>query len=189
MGYNGDEGGSQGNYFCFFVASLVCSIPGSNLNHFHAVQAMKIENMVRIKEEFDYKSLCRKLDRELNKLIAENERQGSLILEQEQGFQTKLEEAWNCASEAEKKLANALEVYTFYFVLLPRSTDCSSNTEILLELHLQTMAAEMAKLEREHSEALQSLECERTERQRIETELKKNIHNIQHQKEVCSAYV
>ena len=51
------------------------------------------------------------------------------------------------------------------------------------------MAAEMAKLEREHSEALQSLECERTERQRVETELKKSIHSIQHQKEVCSAYV
>ena len=64
-----------------------------------------------------------------------------------------------------------------------------SNTEILLEFHLQTMAAEMAKLEREHSEALQSLECERTERQRVETELKKSIHSIQHQKEVCSAYV
>uniref|UniRef100_A0A804PTT2 Kinesin-like protein n=2 Tax=Zea mays TaxID=4577 RepID=A0A804PTT2_MAIZE len=38
-------------------------------------RAMKVENMVKLKEEFDYKSLCRKLDIELDKLIAENERQ------------------------------------------------------------------------------------------------------------------
>jgi len=36
---------------------------------------MKVENMVKLKEEFDYKSLCRRLDIELDKLIAENERQ------------------------------------------------------------------------------------------------------------------
>ncbi|KAK3128322.1 hypothetical protein QOZ80_6BG0459910 [Eleusine coracana subsp. coracana] len=38
-------------------------------------RAMKVENMVKLKEEFDYKSLCRKLGIELEKLIAENERQ------------------------------------------------------------------------------------------------------------------
>ncbi|PAN25932.1 hypothetical protein PAHAL_4G335200 [Panicum hallii] len=38
-------------------------------------RAMKVENMVKLKEEFDYKSLCRRLDIELDKLIAENERQ------------------------------------------------------------------------------------------------------------------
>lgn len=38
-------------------------------------RAMKVQNMVKLKEEFDYKSLCRRLDIELDKLIAENERQ------------------------------------------------------------------------------------------------------------------
>ena len=75
---------------------------------------MKIENMVKIKEEFDYKSLCRRLDMELEKLIAENERQGRLMIEQKEEFQEKLEEAWNCANESEKKLANALEVYKYF---------------------------------------------------------------------------
>ena len=36
---------------------------------------MKVENMLKIKEEFDYKSLSRKLEIQLDKLIAENERQ------------------------------------------------------------------------------------------------------------------
>ncbi|KAL5143907.1 Kinesin-like protein KIN-UB [Glycine soja] len=38
-------------------------------------RAMKVENMLKIKEEFDYKSLSRKLEIQLDKLIAENERQ------------------------------------------------------------------------------------------------------------------
>ncbi|KAH7427012.1 hypothetical protein KP509_10G026100 [Ceratopteris richardii] len=37
-------------------------------------RAMKVENMVRLKEEFDYKSLCRRLEREIDKLLVENER-------------------------------------------------------------------------------------------------------------------
>ena len=36
---------------------------------------MKVENMLKIKEEFDYKSLSRKLEIQVDKLIAENERQ------------------------------------------------------------------------------------------------------------------
>ncbi|QHO41089.1 Kinesin-like protein [Arachis hypogaea] len=38
-------------------------------------RAMKVENMVKLKEEFDYKSLARRLDVELDKLIMEHERQ------------------------------------------------------------------------------------------------------------------
>ncbi|KAG9160706.1 hypothetical protein Leryth_017501 [Lithospermum erythrorhizon] len=37
-------------------------------------RAMKVENMLRIKEEFDYKTLAKRLEIELDKLIAENER-------------------------------------------------------------------------------------------------------------------
>ncbi|XP_076938635.1 kinesin-like protein KIN-UB, partial [Bidens hawaiensis] len=38
-------------------------------------RAMKVENMLKIKEEFDYKSLCKRLETQIDKLIAENERQ------------------------------------------------------------------------------------------------------------------
>ncbi|KAH1266581.1 Kinesin-like protein KIN-UB [Glycine max] len=38
-------------------------------------RAMKVENMLKIKEEFDYKSLSRRLEVQLDNLIAENERQ------------------------------------------------------------------------------------------------------------------
>ncbi|KAG6427973.1 hypothetical protein SASPL_112221 [Salvia splendens] len=38
-------------------------------------RAMKVENMLKIKEEFDYKSLAKRLEMEIDKLMAENERQ------------------------------------------------------------------------------------------------------------------
>lgn len=86
-------------------------------------QAMKVENMVRLKEEFDYKSMCRRLEIELDKLIAENERQ-------HKDFEDELErikvEAQNRVSEAEQNYSTALEVlcpltsisYAFFYSIV-----------------------------------------------------------------------
>ncbi|CAL5356035.1 unnamed protein product [Camellia sinensis] len=69
-------------------------------------RAMKVENMLKIKEEFDYKSLSRRLDIQLDKLIVENERQ-------QKAFQDEIEritiEAQKRISEAERNYADALE--------------------------------------------------------------------------------
>ncbi|KAJ6940257.1 hypothetical protein NC651_006411 [Populus alba x Populus x berolinensis] len=69
-------------------------------------RAMKVENMLRIKEEFDYKSLSRKLEIQVDKLIAENERQ-------QKGFDNEVErinqEAQNRIAEVERSFAEALE--------------------------------------------------------------------------------
>ncbi|XP_059458667.1 kinesin-like protein KIN-UB isoform X2 [Corylus avellana] len=69
-------------------------------------RAMKVENMLRIKEEFDYKSLSRRLEVQLDKLIAENERQ-------QKAFEDEVErinvEAQNRISEVERSFADALE--------------------------------------------------------------------------------
>ncbi|XP_043716474.1 kinesin-like protein KIN-UB [Telopea speciosissima] len=69
-------------------------------------RAMKVENMVKIKEEFDYKSLSRRLEIQLDKLIAEHERQ-------QKAFEDEVErvtiEAQNHISEVERNYADALE--------------------------------------------------------------------------------
>lgn len=69
-------------------------------------RAMKVENMLKIKEEFDYKSLSRKLEVQLDKLIAENERQ-------HKAFEDDIEkinlEAQCRIVEVERNFANALE--------------------------------------------------------------------------------
>lgn len=70
-------------------------------------QAMKVENMLKIKEEFDYKSLSRRLEIQVDKLIAENERQ-------QKAFEYEVErialEAQKRISEAERNCTEALEV-------------------------------------------------------------------------------
>lgn len=75
---------------------------------------MKVENMVKLKEEFDYKSLSRRLDIQLDKLIAEHERQ-------QKAFQDELEritmEAQNHIADVERNYAEALEV-SYYITML-----------------------------------------------------------------------
>ena len=66
--------------------------------------------MLKIKEEFDYKSLSRRLDIQLEKLIAEHERR-------QKAFQDEIEritiEAQKHISVAERNYADALEVNTY----------------------------------------------------------------------------
>ncbi|KAJ6845137.1 putative armadillo repeat-containing kinesin-like protein 2 [Iris pallida] len=69
-------------------------------------RAMKVENMVKIKEEFDYKSLCRSLQIEIDKLIAENERQQKNFEDQ---IEIIREEAQNRVEVADKNYTSALE--------------------------------------------------------------------------------
>ncbi|RVX15318.1 Kinesin-like protein KIN-UB [Vitis vinifera] len=69
-------------------------------------RAMKVENMLKIKEEFDYKSLSRRLEIQLDKLIVEHERQ-------QKAFEDEVEritvETQNHISETERNYADALE--------------------------------------------------------------------------------
>ncbi|KAM0915077.1 hypothetical protein ACQ4PT_011103 [Festuca glaucescens] len=69
-------------------------------------RAMKVQNMVKLKEEFDYKSLCRRLDIELDKLIAENERQRKYFDDEIERITT---EARCRIVEAERECKIALE--------------------------------------------------------------------------------
>jgi len=71
------------------------------------LQAMKVENMLKIKEEFDYKSLSRRLEVQLDKLIAEGERRQKAFDDEVKRISL---EAQNHVSEMERKFAIELEV-------------------------------------------------------------------------------
>ncbi|KAJ7569872.1 hypothetical protein O6H91_01G098500 [Diphasiastrum complanatum] len=118
-------------------------------------RAMKVENMLKLKEEFDYKSLCRRLEADLDRLIAENERQSQAVLESEEEMERRLEEARIIVVEAESRLSAALE----------------------------TLAEERRKHQQENKETLQKVEVERAEMERFEQKLKKNVQDLQDQKE------
>ncbi|KAH7427013.1 hypothetical protein KP509_10G026100 [Ceratopteris richardii] len=67
-------------------------------------RAMKVENMVRLKEEFDYKSLCRRLEREIDKLLVENERHTKAMIGAEDLQRTYEEMAANQNVKHQKEL-------------------------------------------------------------------------------------
>ncbi|GJT89280.1 kinesin-like protein KIN-UA [Tanacetum coccineum] len=69
-------------------------------------RAMKVENMLKIKEEFDYKSLARKLDVQVESLIAEHERQQKAYKDEVAKISL---EAKKRISEAEKSYTDSLE--------------------------------------------------------------------------------
>lgn len=66
--------------------------------------------MLKIKEEFDYKSLSRKLEIQVDKLIAENERQHKAFEDEVERINL---EAQKRISEVERNFADALEVCLF----------------------------------------------------------------------------
>lgn len=63
--------------------------------------------MIKLKEEFDYKSLSRRLDIELDKLIMEHERQQKAFEDEIERLAT---EAQHRISEAERNYVDSLEV-------------------------------------------------------------------------------
>ncbi|KAJ7513950.1 hypothetical protein O6H91_23G020400 [Diphasiastrum complanatum] len=119
-------------------------------------RAMKVENMVKLKEEFDYKSLCRRLEAELDKLIADNERQAQAIFDGEEDMERKLEEAGTRVAEAESKVAAALEV----------------------------ISKEKQRQQKELVEMMQNLQIERAHRERLELELRENVQDLQDKKKI-----
>ncbi|XP_029128977.1 kinesin-like protein KIN-UA [Cajanus cajan] len=69
-------------------------------------EALKVETMVKLKEEIDYKSLCRRLDIELDKLTMEYERQQKVF---EDDIERLTTEAQHRILEAQKNCSDSLE--------------------------------------------------------------------------------
>ncbi|KFK34726.1 hypothetical protein AALP_AA5G184400 [Arabis alpina] len=65
-------------------------------------RAMKIVNMVKLKEEFDYESLCRKLETQVDHLTAEVERQNKLRNSEKHELEKRLKECEISFAIAEK---------------------------------------------------------------------------------------
>jgi kinesin family protein 5 len=83
---------------------------------------MKVENMLKLKEEFDYKSLSRRLDIQLDKLIAEHERR-------QKAFEDEIErisiEAQTRISEVERNSEEALEVSAYIYIIYNFNLVCA----------------------------------------------------------------
>nr|GMC76196.1 armadillo repeat-containing kinesin-like protein 1 isoform X2 [Ipomoea batatas] len=67
-------------------------------------RAMKIVNTVKVKEEFDYESLCRKLETQVDHLIAQIDMQQKLRSNDQIKMERKLRDSQTLFAEAEKNL-------------------------------------------------------------------------------------
>ncbi|KAJ8766097.1 hypothetical protein K2173_020613 [Erythroxylum novogranatense] len=73
-------------------------------------RAMKIVNVVKLKEEFDYESLCRKLEKQVDNLTAEIERQQKLRENENSAFERKFKQNQDLFAEAKHNLVTRSEL-------------------------------------------------------------------------------
>nr|VDC62627.1 unnamed protein product [Brassica rapa] len=129
-------------------------------------RAMKIVNMVKLKEEFDYESLCRKLETQVDHLTAEVERQTKLRNSEKLELEKRLRECENTFAEAEKNAARG-------------------------ESELQFLEKENARLELRMKELLKDLEMQKDQCDLMRdkaTQLEMNLKNTKQQQLESSAY-
>ncbi|KAH8497339.1 hypothetical protein H0E87_019857 [Populus deltoides] len=96
--------------------SLIITIGPSGQHHAETTstimfgqRAMKIVNMVKLKEEFDYESLCRKLETQVDHLTAELERGKKLRECEKLNLEKQLKQCQVSFSESEKNLVTRSE--------------------------------------------------------------------------------
>lgn len=84
---------------------------------------MKVVNTVKLKEEFDYESLCRKLETQVDHLSAEVDRQQKLKENEKTEVKKLLEDFENSYAEAQKNFSVRSEVFIskLHLVLLEPS--------------------------------------------------------------------
>lgn len=98
-------------------------------------RAMKVENMVKIKEEFDYKSLSRRLEIQLERVIAEHERQQKVLQD----------EIERTASDAQKRIAEMEQKYAE--ALKPMLAAAGEVAEIKQKLQNEILLRKAAEVE------------------------------------------
>ncbi|GLT88836.1 hypothetical protein SLE2022_068450 [Rubroshorea leprosula] len=110
-------------------------------------RAMKIVNTIKLKEEFDYESLCRKLETQVDHLTSEIERQQKLRENDKHELEKQLRECQNSFSEERQNLVTKSEFLEKENTRLELETE-----EVLTELksqkeHTALMNNKIAELE------------------------------------------
>ncbi|KAL4575234.1 hypothetical protein LXL04_022076 [Taraxacum kok-saghyz] len=111
-------------------------------------RAMKVVNLVKLKEEFDYESLCHKLENQIDILTKEIDRQQKSKADTTSRLENNLKECQNSFQEAEKTLIARCELL--------------EKEKSRLELEMEDVLKEL-KLQKDHNDVV-CKEVERLER-------------------------
>ncbi|CAI9091153.1 OLC1v1026100C1 [Oldenlandia corymbosa var. corymbosa] len=166
--------------------SLIITIGPSSQHHaetsstvMFGQRAMKIVNAVKLKEEFDYESLCRKLETQVEHLTAEVDKLEKLREIYKTEMETKLREYQTSFADVEKRLVSRCEC-------LEKENACleSKMEDLLMELdklkeHNDLMQDEIARLEI----SLKDVEFIEMENAQLENKLKDTLAELSRAKD------
>ncbi|XP_024379319.1 kinesin-like protein KIN-UB [Physcomitrium patens] len=172
-------------------------------------RAMKVENMVKLKEEFDYKSLCRRMEAELDRLVAENERQIKIRLENDEELDRVVEESRQLVMEAETRLQTAMDSINEERSIYEREVSelrqsCEKGCEEVEELRrrleevihvrdklqeeIQALASERQNDQQEKHTQLENLKLQKEMTEKMEKHQKELMQQVEkHQLELATA--
>ncbi|PKA62744.1 Armadillo repeat-containing kinesin-like protein 1 [Apostasia shenzhenica] len=137
--------------------SLIITI-GASARHFSETsstilfgqRAMKVVNTVKLKEEYDYEKLCRKLEKQIDHLTSEMERQQKLRKSDKENMERRLKQCEACLAETEKILVvkekHHLENFGFQSLLADTTRMYEEKVAELVE-QLQIEHSQRATLE------------------------------------------
>lgn len=166
--------------------SLIITIGPSSRHHSETTstilfgqRAMKIINTVKLKEEFDYESLCRKLESQVEQLTAEIDKQQKLRENHKNEMEKKLTEQQNSFAYTENSLVSRSE-----FLEKENTRLESEMKDLLVELNRQKgdknlMHDEITQLEVN----LKNSKILEKENRRLEVELRNVLKDLNWQKE------
>ncbi|XP_071732971.1 kinesin-like protein KIN-UC isoform X2 [Rutidosis leptorrhynchoides] len=141
-------------------------------------RAMKVVNSVKLKEEFDYESLCRKLENQIDILTKEVDRQQKSKADNTHKLENNLKECQKSFKEAEKSLIARCEVLE-----KDKSQLEIELKDILKELNFQKDHNDVICKEVEHlKRSLMDYELLGKEKVRLDSEMKNLLKELDIQK-------
>ncbi|KAH7365777.1 hypothetical protein KP509_18G045600 [Ceratopteris richardii] len=136
-------------------------------------RAMKAENMRRVKDDFDYETLCRDLQAKVDQLTAENERQSNLVFDAEKRLKRITEEVELTIQKSERQ-AKALLEESHAKILLIQKENMESIKKLKQECH---------QLEKDLNENTRKFctqnECVALEKTQIEDEISRKQQEME----------
>ncbi|KAL0303386.1 UNVERIFIED_CONTAM: Kinesin-like protein KIN-UC [Sesamum radiatum] len=182
LGRLGKEDESERGIMVRAMEDILAGTSTSDCVEVSYLQAMKVVNMVKVKEEFDYESLCRKLETQVDHLTVEIDRQQKLRENEKNEMKKLLEGFENSTAQAEKRFVarsellekeNAKLTLHVKELLQELESQKEQNKLLLDEITRLVTSVRNSKetLKNELHAVRQTLQAEERRRRKAETEL------------------
>ncbi|KAL0401793.1 UNVERIFIED_CONTAM: Kinesin-like protein KIN-UC [Sesamum latifolium] len=185
--------------------SLIITIGPSSRHHTETAstivfgqRAMKVVNMVKVKEEFDYESLCRKLETQVDHLTVEIDRQQKLRENEKTEMKKLLEGFENSTAEAEKRFVARSELLekenaklTLHVKELLQELDSQKEqnkllldeiTRLVTSVRNNKLMEENTRLAMELNNVMEDLRCQKDQNSIMHDEIERLEINLKHSK-------